>query len=131
LLPQCTVLENVLMPTLPLATGEGRSAGRERADRLLARAGLEERRDFHPALLSGGERQRTAVVRALINSPKLLLADEPTGSLDEATADRLVRLLVELNREENLALVVVTHSPAVAAHMDRHLHLHNGRLTEA
>jgi len=125
LLPQCTVLENVLLPTVPAG---GTDDGAARAEYLLERVGLTARRDYRPARLSGGERQRAAVVRALINRPSLLLADEPTGSLDTESADQLVRLLVELNREENLAMVVVTHSEAVAAQMQRRYRLNEGRL---
>ncbi len=127
LLPQCSVMENVLVPTLVSGTAEG---SMERAQRLLDRVGLTERAHQLPGKLSGGERQRAAVVRALINRPKLLLADEPTGSLNPAGAEQLARLLLELNREENMALVVVTHSDAVAALMDRVFELHDGVLLE-
>jgi len=129
LLPQCTVLENVLVPTL--ATGgdaTGRQNADERARRLLDRVGLAERLGYRPGQLSGGERQRTAVVRALINEPKLLLADEPTGSLDRASSATLAELLVELNREEGVALIVVTHSLALARRMSRVLELRDGAL---
>jgi lipoprotein-releasing system ATP-binding protein len=130
LLPQCTVLENVLVPTL--ADGnEGEDAEENalrRAKDLLKRVGLGERLNHKPAQLSGGERQRTAVVRALINQPQLLLADEPTGALDQTSAANLAELLVELNREEKVALIVVTHSPALAARMSRTLEIRNGRL---
>jgi lipoprotein-releasing system ATP-binding protein len=127
LLPQCSVMENVLVPTLVSGNAEGSV---ERAQRLLDRVGLTERAHQLPGKLSGGERQRAAVVRALINRPKLLLADEPTGSLNPAGAEQLARLLLELNREENMALVVVTHSDAVAALMDRVFELHDGVLLE-
>jgi lipoprotein-releasing system ATP-binding protein len=125
LLPQCTVFENVLVPTLvnPIA----REAG-ERARNLLERVGLADRADYRPGQLSGGERQRVAVVRALINEPSLLLADEPTGSLNEEGADNLTALLLELNREEGMALIVVTHSLHVAQRMDRVLELRDGLL---
>jgi ABC-type lipoprotein export system ATPase subunit len=126
LLPQCTVLENVLVPTL-VADRDGVA---ERADRLLERVGLAGRLSYRPGQLSGGERQRVAVVRALINAPKLLLADEPTGSLDQAASDNLAELLVELNREEGTALIVVTHSPDLARRMDRMLELTDGSLVE-
>ncbi len=128
LLPQCTVLENVLVPTL---AGGSLASGQEaegRARRLLGRVGIGERLDYRPGQLSGGERQRTAVVRALINQPKLLLADEPTGSLDRASSDTLTDLLVELNREEAVALVVVTHSLELARRMSRVLELRDGTL---
>ncbi len=119
LLPQCTVLENVLIPTLTHPSVLQTPAAVQRAERLLERVDLKTRQHQRPGQLSGGERQRAAVVRALINQPKLLLADEPTGSLDEAGADNLARLLVELNREENVALIVVTHSQALAGRMQR------------
>lgn len=126
LLPQYTVLENVLVPTL-VDRNRARDA-EATARRLLERVGLEARLSYRPGRLSGGERQRVAVVRALINSPKLLLADEPTGSLDRAAADNLAQLLAELNREEGVTLILVTHSPNLAAHMDRVLELRDGVL---
>ena len=126
LLPQCTVMENVLVPTL--ANGSATNTDEERARRLLERVGLGERLTHRPGQLSGGERQRAAVVRALINEPQLLLADEPTGALDEATADKLGQLLIELNTEENLTLITVTHSPDLAARMARTVKLADGRL---
>jgi ABC-type lipoprotein export system ATPase subunit len=126
LLPQCTVLENVLVPTLVTAGAEGAYA---RAKKLLDLAGLGDRLDHRPGQLSGGERQRAAVVRALINGPSLLLADEPTGSLNEEGAERLADLLLELNREEGMAVVVVTHSMAIAERVGRIVEIHGGRLT--
>ena len=125
LLPQCTALENVLVPTLVHRAAQD---PRERAVRLLERVGLAGRMNARPGELSGGERQRAAVVRALINSPRLLLADEPTGSLSRAGADALAELMLELNREEGMALVVVTHADAVARKMGRVLELDAGRL---
>lgn len=127
LLPQCSVLENVLVPTL---VNPGAKGAAERAARLLARVGLSERAHQLPGKLSGGERQRAAVVRALINQPKLLLADEPTGSLNEQGAEQLAKLLLELNREEKMALLVVTHSEAIAAMMGRVFELREGVLHE-
>lgn len=128
LLPQCSVLENVLVPTLADGAAGANDNALQRAKALLQRVGLGERLNHRPAQLSGGERQRTAVVRALINQPQLLLADEPTGALDQASASNLADLLVELNREEKVALIVVTHSPALAARMSRALELRAGRL---
>lgn len=130
LLPQCTVLENVLVPTLVNVKRAARKEIAVRAQRLLERVGLADRLSHRPGQLSGGERQRVAVVRALINHPKLLLADEPTGSLDRAAADNLTRLLIELNREENATLIVVTHSLDLAARMARLLELRDGLLVE-
>jgi ABC-type lipoprotein export system ATPase subunit len=127
LLPQCTALENVLIPTL--VKGAPPDA-EERALQLLDRVGLVDRKDAFPAVLSGGERQRVAVVRALINRPRLLLADEPTGALDAESAAALGDLLVELNRETNTTLLVVTHSRELAARMGRSLTLRNGVLRD-
>lgn len=135
LLPQCTVYENVLVPTLATRS-EGRlSAGtngpesaEERAVRLLNRVGLGSRLSHRPGQLSGGERQRVAVVRALINQPRLVLADEPTGALDHASAENLGQLLVDLNREEGVATVVVTHALDLARRMSRILELRDGQL---
>ena len=124
LLPQCTVLENVLIPTL----ASPRADQQERAERLLDRVGLKHRLTHRPGQLSGGECQRVAVVRALINQPKLLLADEPTGSLDHAAATNLGQLLAELNKEEGVALVLVTHSLELARQMPRVLELRDGEL---
>tara|TARA_R110002096_G_scaffold22070_15_gene71268 strand:+ start:520 stop:1206 length:687 start_codon:yes stop_codon:yes gene_type:complete len=114
LLPQCTALENVLVPTLAVSGSGGSVAATERARMLLDRVGLADKADSQPSQLSGGERQRVAVVRALINSPRLLLADEPTGALDEDNAGNLIALLAELNESEGLALIVVTHDLAIA-----------------
>ncbi len=129
LLPQCTVLENVLVPTLvgpPAAAG---AEARARAQSLLERVGLAQRLNHRPGQLSGGECQRVAVVRALINRPRLLLADEPTGSLDRAGAEQLGRLLLDLNREAGVTLVLVTHSAALAQALPRVLTLRDGTLT--
>ena len=126
LLPQCTVLENVLAPTL--ACGAVSYGAEERARQLLERVGLRDRMHYRPARISLGERQRAAVVRALINRPKLLLADEPTGSLDRVAAEQLADLLVQFNRQEGVALIVVTHSPDLARRMQRVLLLRDGRL---
>ncbi|HTL55335.1 MAG TPA: ABC transporter ATP-binding protein [Candidatus Limnocylindrales bacterium] len=135
LLPQCTVLENVLVPTLaqpkPRSNGAAGIASESafaRAERLLARVGLAERLSHRPGQLSGGERQRVAVVRALINQPRLLLADEPTGALDQTSAHELAQLLIELNREEAVALIVVTHAGDLARRMGRLFELRSGRL---
>jgi ABC-type lipoprotein export system ATPase subunit len=129
LLPQCTVLENVLVPTLASADSAQRQSAPERARRLLDRVGLGARIDHRPGQLSGGERQRVAVVRALINQPELLLADEPTGALDRAAAEELTRVLLELNREEKVTLILVTHAADLAARMKRVFKLQDGRLT--
>ena len=129
LLPQCTLWENVLLPVL---------AGKKKADAsdrgwseyLLKKTGIWDQRNQKPAELSGGECQRTAVVRALINKPALLLADEPTGALDELNAANLSELLVSLSRDEGITLITVTHSHDLAEKMDRRYILHEGKLTE-
>jgi lipoprotein-releasing system ATP-binding protein len=127
LLPQCTVLENVLVPTLASSDSSHRQSAAERGRRLLERVGLGQRLEHRPGQLSGGERQRVAVVRALINQPQLLLADEPTGALDRAAAEELARLLLELNREEGVTLILVTHAPDLAARMKRVFQIQDGR----
>jgi ABC-type lipoprotein export system ATPase subunit len=128
LLPQCTVLENVLVPTLAGGDNPHRATAPDRARRLLERVGLGRRLDHRPGQLSGGERQRTAIVRALINQPRLLLADEPTGALDRAAAAELARLLGELNREEQVTVILVTHAEDLARCMARRFQLVDGRL---
>lgn len=125
LLPQCTALENVLIPAL---VHENRAAAQDEALRLLERVGLLERRDHRPGELSGGERQRVAVARALINKPSLLLADEPTGALNEEAAAELADLLLELQRERNMAIVVVTHDRSLAKRFAPLYALHGGRI---
>jgi len=130
LLPQCTVLENVLVPTLAGSDGASASEMRGRAEMLLERVGLKDRVSHRPGELSGGQRQRVAVARALINEPKLLLADEPTGSLDEETAQSIADLLVELNRDVGVTLIVVTHSQKLAERIGDVMELHGGRLSD-
>ena len=129
LLPQCSVLENVL---IPLLAGKGvADADEKRAHDLLSRVGLANRVTHRPAQLSGGERQRVAVCRALINQPEILLADEPTGNLDRATADSVGDLLLELSREQNVLLICVTHSTELASRFQQHMELRDGRLEPA
>jgi ABC-type lipoprotein export system ATPase subunit len=128
LLPQCTVLENVLVPTIPTASRKQHAQNRQRAVQLLTRVGLDNRLSYFPAQLSGGELQRVAVVRAFINHPRLLLADEPTGSLDLEASQRLGQLLVQMNREEQTTLVVVTHSTSLARLMNKVYRLEKGKL---
>jgi lipoprotein-releasing system ATP-binding protein len=130
LLPQCTVLENVLVPTLADKKRSSIKEIRGRAENLLQRVGLKEFLLYRPAELSGGQRQRVAVVRALINSPKLLLADEPTGSLDRDSSENIADLLVELNRSEKVTLVVVTHSISLAERIGRVMELSDGLLKD-
>lgn len=130
LLPQCTVLENALVPTL-IADKAERQTARDHAVKLLKRVGLDERIDHRPGQLSGGECQRVAVVRALVNQPSVVLADEPTGALDQDNALNLIDLLVELNGEQNAALVMVTHAMDLADRMARKARLVEGRLEES
>jgi len=127
LIPELDALQNVLMAArIRRAPG---AAERQRAHDLLARVGLAERAAHLPMQLSGGERQRVAVARALMNSPKLVLADEPTGNLDEHTGDSMIEMLLTLCRETGTALVLVTHNVAHAAKTQRQAFLHDGVLT--
>ncbi len=126
LLPQLSVLENVLIPTL--ARGRPTAELVARAGQLLDKVGLSKRLEHRPAELSGGERQRAAVARSLINSPLLLLADEPTGSLDRTNAQAVGQLMLDLQRQEQTILVVVTHSLELAGLMQRRLELDDGQL---
>ncbi|MDG2389371.1 MAG: ABC transporter ATP-binding protein [Planctomycetaceae bacterium] len=128
LLPQCTVLENVLIPTIPASLDP--QDKKERAENLLNKVGLHERLNHRPGQLSGGERQRVAVCRSLINAPALLLADEPTGSLDPSTADGVGNLLLELASEQETMLLCVTHSVELADRFSRRLDLQNGTLVD-
>jgi lipoprotein-releasing system ATP-binding protein len=128
LLPQCSVLENVLVPTV--AGGKTTQEDIDRARVLVDRVGLTDRLEHRPAELSGGERQRVAIARALANRPSLLLADEPTGNLDRASAERIGRLLLELQGQEQMMLVVVTHSERLAGLMQRQFELDGGKLRE-
>lgn len=129
LLPQCTIFENVLVPALA-RTPRDMDPLRTRAARLLEQVGLQHRMKHRPGELSGGERQRVAVARALINNPKVLLADEPTGALDRVSATRLVDLLNDVNRNEKVTLIVVTHAAEVAARMERVFEFVDGKLVE-
>jgi lipoprotein-releasing system ATP-binding protein len=129
LLPEFSALENVAMPLL--VARRAAAEARERARRLLDEVGLSARADHRPGALSGGEQQRVAVARALAASPRVLLADEPTGNLDRGTGHRLHDLLRELNRERGLTIVVVTHNQELAQRCDRTLRLEGGRIARA
>lgn len=126
LLPEFTALENVILPQL--ANGVSEIRARERACGLLARVGVAERGDHRPAELSGGEQQRVAFCRALANSPRVLLADEPTGNLDPATSDRVFEALMDLVRDTGLSALIATHNHALAERMDRVARLEDGRI---
>ena len=126
LLPEFSALENVMMPALVARVAGGEA--RRRADALLEELGLAARTHHRPGALSGGEQQRVAVARALVQSPQIVLADEPTGNLDQETGDRLHALLRRLNQEKGITVVVVTHNERLAAACDRILRLESGRL---
>jgi ABC-type lipoprotein export system ATPase subunit len=128
LLPQLSLLENILVPTIPLRSKNNGKELTERAMELLDSVGLTERIHQRPGQLSGGECQRAALVRALINQPELILADEPTGSLDQDSAFQLGELLLDINRKHNVAMVVVTHSLTLAEKMSTMYRLSKGKL---
>lgn len=128
LLPQLSALENVLIPVL--AQGKTDTESVERARMLLERVGLADRFDHRPAALSGGERQRVAVARALIRSPALILADEPTGSLDPSNADKIGEILLDLQKQDNTILICVTHSGKLASAFQKQVRLENGKFVE-
>jgi len=128
LLPEFTVLENVCIPLL--LRGVKAKAAKQKASYLLKKAGLESRQQHKLGELSGGERQRTAIVRALVTDPLCVLADEPTGNLDQVTAEKVYQMMLDLNREFNSSLVIVTHDLSLAAKMDRVLRLEHGQLAE-
>ena len=127
LLPEFSALENVMLPQM--LNGLSRSQSRVRADALLSMVGLKERADHRPGRLSGGEQQRVAIARAVANAPRVLLADEPTGNLDAATAETVFRQLLALVRETGMAALIATHNPELAGRMDRTVHLKDGVLT--
>jgi lipoprotein-releasing system ATP-binding protein len=127
LLPQLTALENILLPTLKKPQLNLHTKALE----LLKKMGLESRQDHRPGQMSGGECQRVALCRALINSPCILLADEPTGALDAQSSEQLADLLIDLNQKENLTIILVTHSQRLAEKMNKTYRLENGSLEQA
>ena len=128
LLPQCTLLENVVLPRLAGGWAESEAETKARAEALLEEVGLQERLGHFPYQLSGGERLRAALARALVNEPRLILADEPTGSLDQETTSVVADLLQQLNEEKGVTLVVVTHNPSLARRMKSYYELRGGKL---
>ncbi|MBI5541017.1 MAG: ABC transporter ATP-binding protein [Bacteroidia bacterium] len=131
LLPQLNLLENVLLPTLIIKDSKHKEAAKLRAIELLKSVGLQDKIKQYPGQLSGGECQRTAVVRALINQPEIIFADEPTGSLDQESAEQIGELLSKINKEQNVALVLVTHSFELANKMKIIYKLNNGKLIKS
>ena len=129
LLPEFTARENVALPLR--IDGSAEKPSLKAADRLLERVGLAERVDHQSGELSGGEQQRVAIARALVAGPRLLLADEPTGNLDERTGETVMRMLLSLVREDRLAILVATHNPAFAALCDRMFRFEHGRLRQS
>jgi lipoprotein-releasing system ATP-binding protein len=129
LLPEFTALENVMMPAL-IKGGIGWAASREKASTLLRELGLSQRETHRPGELSGGEQQRVAVARALILSPAVVMADEPTGNLDTATGEELFEILLQLNAERHTTFVIVTHNEQLSARCGRILEMKNGRISD-
>lgn len=130
LLPQLSLLENVILPMLPVKDKNRRNSALERAKKLLSEVGLSDKLHHIPGQLSGGECQRGAVVRAMINEPGLILADEPTGSLDQASAEQIGDLLSEINKKNKVTLIIVTHSEKLASKMDQVYHIFGGKLLQ-
>jgi ABC-type lipoprotein export system ATPase subunit len=126
LLARTSALENVMMPLSYTNLSLSEREGRTRAIKLLERVGLGDRLDHHPSQLSGGQQQRVAIARALINQPPLLFADEPTGNLDSKTSDEILRMFEQLNAEEGITIILVTHDTGVASHAKRAIHIRDG-----
>ncbi len=128
LLQRTSALANV---ELPMSYSDSANDGRERAVAALRAVGLESRMKHHPTELSGGEQQRVAIARALINEPAILMADEPTGNLDSKVGQEIMDLLLNLNRERNTTLIIITHDPRIAAQTQREIMIHDGQILEA
>lgn len=130
LLPEFSAVENVMLPAL-IGGGANFDLARSRAEELLREVGLGERLDHRPGELSGGEQQRCAIVRALMQEPEVILADEPTGNLDSNTGREVFKLLLELNKEKNITLLIVTHNEELAEKMNMRLTIHDGNITQS
>jgi len=131
LLRRTSAIDNVMMPLAYAAGAPSDDECYERAEHLLTRVGLADRLDHEPSQLSGGQQQRVAIARALVNQPELLLADEPTGALDSRTAAEILELFQQLNEEENITIVLVTHDAEVASHSRRTIRMRDGRIENA
>jgi ABC-type lipoprotein export system ATPase subunit len=130
LLARTSALDNVMMPLAYSTTAVGETEGKARARALLERVGLGDRLNNHPSQLSGGQMQRVAIARALINQPRLLFADEPTGNLDSRTSEEILGMFQQLNKEEGITIILVTHEPDVAGHARRTIRIRDGLMEE-
>ena len=130
LLPRTSALDNVMMPLAYSPERLTEAAGRRRAKTLLERVGLGERLDHHPSQLSGGQQQRVAIARALVNNPQLLFADEPTGNLDSRTSEEVLRMFQQLNAQEGITIILVTHDAGVAGHAQRAIRIRDGLIED-
>jgi ABC-type lipoprotein export system ATPase subunit len=126
LLPRTSALENVMMPLTYSSERLAERQMKERAAALLRKVGLGDRLDHEPSQLSGGQQQRVAIARSLVNHPRLLLADEPTGNLDSRTSVEILKMFEDLNRTEDITIILVTHDPAVGSHGQRIIHIKDG-----
>jgi ABC-type lipoprotein export system ATPase subunit len=130
LLARTSALDNVAMPLTYTAGHLSEKEGRQRAAAMLERVGLGDRMHHEPSKLSGGQQQRVAIARALVNHPPLLFADEPTGNLDSVTSEEILQMFQQLNKDDNLTVILVTHDEHVAAHASRRIHIHDGLIVE-
>ncbi|MFZ5776508.1 MAG: ABC transporter ATP-binding protein [Thermodesulfobacteriota bacterium] len=130
LLPRTSALDNVAMPLTYAAAPVSEEEARKRAEEVLVRFGLGDRLDHEPSRLSGGQQQRVAIARALINRPSLLFADEPTGNLDSRTSEEVLGIFRQLNEQEGITIIMVTHDPGVGRHAKRAIHLRDGRIVD-